>query len=108
RVRAIRVLRQRRPLARPDRRALGTRYVREAAGRGRLVVVALERAVAGERVVVGVRGLDVDLQGGAEGLPTVARLLVEGVDRRREEGRLSRLVALAVRDVDPPIGAHRD
>src|SRR5438445_2847793 len=61
RVRAVGVRDQRRRLARERRLALAARDVRVPARGGELVVVALERAVTREGVVVRVRGHLVDL-----------------------------------------------
>ena len=106
RVGSVRVLDERRRLGGRGGSALGAGDVGEAASRRGLVVVALERPVAGEGVVVGVRRRDVDLQRRAERGPAVARLLVIGVDRRREQRRRARLVACAIGDVDEATGGR--
>src|SRR6266516_3644855 len=74
-VRAVRVRDQRRGFVRRRRPSLAADDIGEAACRCDLVVVTLERAVARERVVVGVRGDAVDLEGRGEGAAAVCRLL---------------------------------
>src|SRR5438876_2501698 len=100
RVRAGRIRDERRRLGRGRGLALAARDVRVAAGRGDLVVVALEGAVAREGVVPRVRGRLVRLERRGPGGAPVEGALVVRVDHRRVERALARLVPLAIRDVD--------
>jgi hypothetical protein len=89
----VRVRDQRRGRARVRRLPLAADDVRVAARRGELVVVALERAVAREGAVPGVRRCLVDLERRRERRAAVERLLVVGVDHVRVKRGLARLVS---------------
>src|SRR5436305_10266476 len=95
RVRAVGIRDQWRRLAGEGRTALAPDDVRVPAGRGRLVVVAFERAGAREGVVPRIRGHAVDLERRGPCAPAVERALVVRVDHVRVERALARLVTLA-------------